>query len=91
MPLETERRGRAPEIPGKDGGGKKIFLRDARAREFAEPESAKTQAKQGDRSDHRAPAGEPSGPPFGAERKGPVGSTLSRSTIDEAWKDRARD
>src|SRR5438309_1905555 len=41
--------------------GREKFFRDARAREFAEPESAKTMAQLGDRTDYRAPANEPSG------------------------------
>jgi len=45
------------------GNGK--FLRDARAREFAEPESAKTKAQLLDRSDRHAPTSEPCGRAFG--------------------------
>ena len=71
------------------GGGN--FLRDARAREFAEPESAKTKAQLRDRPDHRAPASEPRERAFGGERKGPVGSGPGRSTSGEAWRNRARD
>jgi hypothetical protein len=59
-----------PEFPGKGWWEKKIFLRDVRTRGFAEPESAKTQAKRGDHPDHRAPACEPIGQPFGTEREG---------------------
>ena len=47
---------------GKDGQhsqarmvGRRKFLRAAGAREFAEPESAKSKAQLPDRSDHRAP------------------------------------
>jgi len=38
--------------------GRGKFLRDARAREFAEPESAKTKAQLRDRQDHHTPASE---------------------------------
>ena len=38
--------------------GKGKFFRDARAREFAEPESAKTKDPLGDQPDHQAPASE---------------------------------
>jgi hypothetical protein len=38
--------------------GKENFLRDAWAREFAEPESASTKAQLGDRLDHQVPASE---------------------------------
>jgi hypothetical protein len=70
------------------GQGK--FLRDARAREFAEPESAQTTAQLGDRPDHRAPASESHERAFGGERKGPVGSGPGHSTSDEAWRNPAR-
>jgi hypothetical protein len=38
--------------------GRGKFLRDARAREFAELESAKTKAQLRDRQDHHTPASE---------------------------------
>jgi hypothetical protein len=41
--------------------GRRKFLRAARAKEFAEPESAKTKAQLPDRSDHHAPTSEPCG------------------------------
>ena len=89
LPLEAERRRRRPAFPGKDGGREK-FLRAAGAREFAEPESAKTKAQLADRSDHHAPASEPCGRAFGGERKEPVGSGPARGPSDGVWKDRAR-
>ena len=54
---ESERRGRWPAFPGKDGGWRN-FLRAAGAREPAEPESAKTKAQLGDQPEHQAPASE---------------------------------
>jgi len=71
--------------------GREKFFRDARAREFAEPESAKTMAQLGDRPDYRAPANEPSGRAFDGERKEPVGSNLARGPSGEAWRDQAYD
>ena len=70
--------------------GRGKFFRDARAREFAEPESAKTMAQLGDRPDYRAPANEPSGLAFDGERKEPVGSGPVRGPSDGAWRNRAR-
>ena len=70
--------------------GRGKFFRDARAREFAEPESAKTMAQLGDRTDYRAPANEPSGRAFDGERKVPVGSGPVRGPSDGAWRNRAR-
>jgi hypothetical protein len=49
--------------------GRRKFLRDARAKEFAEPESAKTKAQLADRSDHRTPASESCGRAFGRKKK----------------------
>jgi len=57
LPSESERRRRWPAFPGKDGGWRN-FLRAAAAREFAEPESAKTKAQLGDPPEHRASASE---------------------------------
>ena len=70
--------------------GRGKFLRDARAREFAEPESAKTMAQLDDRPDYRARANERSGRAFDGERKVPVGSGPVRGPSDEAWRNRAR-
>lgn len=70
--------------------GRGKFFRDARAREFAEPESAKTMAQLGDRPDYRAPANEPRGRAFDGERKEPVGSGPVRGPSDGAWRNRAR-
>jgi hypothetical protein len=41
--------------------GRRKFLKAARAKEFAEPESAKTKAQLADRSDHHAPTTESCG------------------------------
>ena len=49
--------------------GRRKFLRDAGAKEFAEPESAKSKAQLPDRSDHHAPASEPGGRAFGEKKK----------------------
>src|SRR5467141_20788 len=49
--------------------GRRKFLRAARAKEFAEPESAKTKAQRVDRSVHGTPATESCGPAFGEKRK----------------------
>ena len=83
---------------GKDGQhsqarmvGRRKFLRAARARGFAEPESAKTKAQLPARSDHHASTSEPCGRAFGGERKEPVGSGPVRGPSGEVWKDRARD
>src|SRR5208283_4709461 len=70
-------------------GGRK-FLRAAGAKEFAEPESAKSKAQLPDRSDHRAPTTEPCRRAFGGERKQPVESGPVRGPSGEVWKDRAR-
>jgi hypothetical protein len=70
--------------------GRRKFVRDARAREFAESESARTKAQLGDRPDRRAPASEPRGRAFGEERKVPGGSGPGRGPSAEVWKDRAR-
>lgn len=73
-------------------GGRRYFsLRDARAREFAQSELAKTKAKLAARADRCLPASEPRGQAFGAERKGPVGQDSNRSTSGEVWKDPACD
>ena len=85
-----ERRRLLPAFPGKDGGWRN-FLRAARAREFAKPESAKTKAQLGDRPDRHAPASEPCARAFGGERKVPVGNGPGRGPSGEVWKDRARD
>jgi len=53
----SEGRGRGSAFPGKDGGWKN-FLSNAKARGFAEPESAKTKAQPGGQSDHQVPASE---------------------------------
>ena len=71
--------------------GRENFFRDARAREFAEPESAKTMGQLGDRPDYRAPANEPSGRAFDGKRKEPVGSGPVRGPSGAALKDRACD
>lgn len=70
--------------------GEGTFLRDARAREFAEPESAKTKPQLRDRPGRRAPASERRGRAFDGEKKGPVGNGPGRSTSGGAWRDRAR-
>jgi hypothetical protein len=70
--------------------GKGKFLRYARARGFAKPDSAKTTPQLGDRLDHRAPAMESCERAFGGKRKGPVGSGPARSTSGEAWRNPAR-
>jgi hypothetical protein len=49
--------------------GRRKFLKAARAKEFAEPESAKTKAQLADRSDHRTPASESCGRAFGGKKK----------------------
>jgi hypothetical protein len=85
-----ERRRRWPAFPGKDGG-RRNFLRDVRAREFAEPGSAKLKAQLGDRTDRHVPTSEPHERAFGGEKKGPVGSGPVRGPSGEAWKDRACD
>jgi hypothetical protein len=85
-----ERRRLLPAFPDEDGGWRN-FLRAARAREFAKPESARTKAQLGDRRDRHAPASEPCGRAFGGERKVPVGSGPGRGPSGEVWKDRARD
>jgi hypothetical protein len=82
LPLEAERRRLLPAFPGKDGGWRN-FLRAARAREFAKPESARTKAQLGDQRDRRAPASEPCGRAFGGERKVPVGSGPGRGPSGE--------
>ena len=90
LPLEANvGEGRQHSQARMVGQGK--FLRDARARGFAEPESAKTKAPPGDRPDHRTPASELRGRAFGGERKEPVGSGPVRGPSGEVWKDRARD
>lgn len=68
--------------------GRRKFLRAARAKEFAESESAKRKAQLPDRSEHRAPTTEPCGRAFGGERKEPVGSGLGRGPSGGVWKDR---
>src|SRR6266403_732031 len=88
LPLEASVGRLLPAFPGKDGGWRN-FLRAARAREFAKPESARTKAQLGDRRDRHAPASEPCGRAFGGERKVPVGSDPRRGPSGGAWKDRA--
>jgi hypothetical protein len=86
-----ERRRRRPVFPGKDGGWNRKFLRDAVAREPAEPDSAPIMAKPRDRPERRAPANGLRGRAFGAERKPLVGSGPGRSTSGGGWKDRVPD
>ena len=86
---EPKRKGTA--FPGKDGGGIEKSLRDAKAREPAEPEPVPILAQLGDRAERRAPTNGPGERTFGAERKPPVGSGPGRSTNDAGWRDRAPD
>ena len=86
----AERRRKPSTFPGKDGGWRN-FLRDARAREFAEPESAKIKVQLGDRPDRRAPASEPRERAFRGETKGPVGNGPARAPSGGVWRGRARD
>ena len=67
------------------------FFKDAGARGFAAPESAKTKAQLRDRPDRRAPASERRRRAFGEGRKELVGSGSCRSTSDAAWRDQAND
>jgi hypothetical protein len=71
--------------------GRRKFLRAAKAREFAEPESVQTKAQHGDWADHQATTIEPRGRAFGGERKVPVGSVPVRGPSGEVWKDQVRD
>jgi len=82
LPLEASVGDWLPAFPGKDGGWRN-FLRAARAREFAKPESARTKAQLGDRRDRHAPASEPCGRAFDGERKVPVGSGPGRGPSGE--------
>src|SRR5437867_6929496 len=66
------------------------FLSDARAKEFAELESAQTKAQLRDRLDPHALASERRERAFGGERKGPAGSGPGRATNGGAWRNRAR-
>jgi hypothetical protein len=91
LPPGAERRRKPSTFPGKDGGRREVFLRDARAREFAEPESTKTEVQLCDRPDHRAPASEPRERAFRGKRKGPVGSGPVPGPNGAVWRDRARD
>jgi hypothetical protein len=86
----AERRRKPSTFPGKDGGLRN-FLRDARAREFAELELAKIKVRLRDRPDRRAPTSERRERAFDGEKKGPVGSGPARGPSGEAWKDRACD
>ena len=61
------------------------------AKEFAEPESAKTKAQLADRSDHRTPASESCGRAFGEKKKWLAESGPVRGPSGEVCKDRARD
>ena len=70
--------------------GRRKFLRAARAKEFAKPESAKAKAQLGDRRDRHAPASESCRRAFGGKKRwlaerGPV-----RGPSGGVWKDRAR-
>src|SRR6266481_1665504 len=69
--------------------GRRKFLRAARAKEFAEPESAKTKIQLADRSVHRTPASESCGRAFGKKRKEPAESGPVRGPSGGVWKDRA--
>jgi len=69
--------------------GRRKFLRAARAKEFAEPESAKTKAQLADRSVRRTPASESCGQAFGGKKKWLAESGPVRGSSDEVWKDRA--
>ncbi len=71
--------------------GRRKFLRAARAKEFAESESAKSKAQLPDRSDHHALTSEPRERAFDGERKEPVGSSPGRWPSGGVWKDRASD
>jgi hypothetical protein len=77
--VDIERRP-GPRMQGTDSDelGAMTGGPDARAREFAEPESAKTKAQLGDRRDRRVPANEPRGRAFDGERKVPVGNGPGR-------------
>jgi hypothetical protein len=88
LPPKAERRRSSPAFTGKDGGGKKIFLRDARARESAESDLGKATAKLRDLRD--PPASKQREPAFGAGTKKPVESDPGRSTSGGWYKHRAR-
>jgi hypothetical protein len=79
LPPKAERRRSSPAFPGKDGRWKKIFLRDAGARESAESDLGKATAKLRDLRDH-TPASKQREPAFGAGTKKPVESDPGRST-----------
>jgi hypothetical protein len=87
----SERRRRPPAFPGEDGGWKKILLRGARARGFAQSESDKPKAELGDPPDRRVSASDPRAQAFDAEKRSLVESAPNRSTSGEVWKDLARD
>ena len=57
LPLDVNVGEGWPAFPGKDGGWRN-FLRALRAREPAEPESAKTKTQLPDPPEHRASASE---------------------------------
>jgi hypothetical protein len=80
LPPGNEPRRRRAAFPGEDGGWKRKFLRDAEAREPAEPESERIMTQLGDRPDRHAPTNEPRGRAFGAERKPLVESGPGRLT-----------